>query len=358
MCAIAYKPNPVLSRAIKLYNRHKNPYLLHYGITKEASSLAEADKCSLMLPENDRDVLRIRAATGLDRSLMKNVRVRTGEGIAGVVYKDGLPILIDCEERIRKYLAAPRSRYKTPSSVSLPLGTANEVIGVLNLSDKHSGKPFTEYDVSVLSAFALQIFFILKLSICHRKSEHMRELSTTDFLTGIFNRRYFNIRLNAEHQLLKRRGGQLSLAILDIDNFKLFNDTEGHLAGDRILKKIASIMSHTIRANDAVVRLGGEEFAVIMPQTSKTEAFGIAERIRNNIKMCIQPTWTKFPQPLITASIGIAEYDNCRDPIESLMEKADKAMYTAKVKGKDCTVLYDSGGRSLFQGGCDGKNNS
>jgi len=331
----------VLSNITRLYSNHKNPHRLYCSIAREASRLLRAEKCSLMLADGDRNLLRISAATGLDRCLMENVAVRTGEGIAGKVYRDGVPILIDSEEGIRKYVMSPRPRYRTPSSLSLPLGLANEVIGVLNLSDKRSGKPFTENDLQVLSYFALQIFLILKLSLSYRESQQMRELSTTDFLTGLFNRRYFDIRLNEEYQLLNRTGGNLSFAILDIDDFKLFNDTEGHVSGDRVLKEMATIMAHTIRANDILVRFGGEEFAIIMPQTSGGEAFNVAERIRHNIKSFIQPLWTKFPKKQMTVSIGISVYHNCKEPIENVIDRADRALYKGKTQGKDCTVLYD-----------------
>ncbi len=102
-------------------------------------------------------------------------------------------------------------------------------------------------------------------------------------------------------------------------------------------------MTKTTRVNDVLVRFGGEEFAIIMPQTSKIEAFNVAERIRNNIKNLIQPTWKKFPRKYISVSIGIAMYPECGDPKENIIRWADKAMYKAKTQGKDCTVVWDAG---------------
>jgi len=337
---MAHELSPDYNRIIRLYAKFKDPYKLYCSITREAARLANAERCTLMLHDNDRQVLRVSAVTGIDRYLIEGIKIRSGEGIAGKVYEAGVPILIDSEERIREYAELPRPGYKTPSSLSLPVGFAKEIIGVLNLSDKHSGEPFTEVDLSTLSPFVLHIFFILKLSMCYRETERMRELSTTDFLTGLFNRRYFDIRLEDEYQRVRRNGGWFSLAMVDIDNFKLFNDTEGHLAGDEILKKLASVMGHTIRTNDILARFGGEEFVIIMPQTSETTAFKVAERIRNDIKNIIRSGWKRFPMKKITVCIGISSYCDGREPMENVVNRADMALARAKQQGKDCTVLY------------------
>ena len=340
MSKLARELNPVYNRISRLYAKRKDPCKLYSGIIKEAADLVKAEKCSLMLEDKEMPVLRVSAFTGADGYHIEKVQVRAGEGIAGRVYKAGAPILIDCAERIKEYIVSPRPRYKTVYSLSLPLGVANEVIGVLNLSDKRSGGPFTVNDLAMMSAFAMQAFFIIKLSLCHRESELMRALSTTDFLTGLFNRRYFDIRLEEEHQRINRAGGWFSLAMVDIDNFKLFNDTEGHLAGDRILKEIASIMTRTIRANDVLARFGGEEFVIIMPQTSEMTAFKVAERIRGDIKNLILPKWKNFPCKRVTVCIGISSYCDSKEPTDSVIERADRALCKAKLQGKDCTVLY------------------
>lgn len=334
--------NPVFFGAAQLYSKHRDPDELYRVITREASALAKTERASLMLLDRERNVLRLCAATGLEPSLIGRAELRAGEDIAGKVCEDGKPILLDSDRALRRYIDPPRPGYKTCSSLSLPLGFGEDIIGVLNLSDKCSGEPFRESDLLLLSGFALQTFFILKLSSSYMASEHMRLLSTTDFLTGLFNRRYFNIRMNEEYRLVKRLGGLLSLAILDIDDFKLFNDTEGHPSGDRILKEIASVMAATVRANDILVRFGGEEFAVIMPQTSEAEAFNLAERIRRNVKHSIPRSWKKFPKEQMTLCAGIAVHQNCQDPIEALVERADRALYTAKLQGKDRTVLYSA----------------
>jgi diguanylate cyclase (GGDEF)-like protein len=168
----------------------------------------------------------------------------------------------------------------------------------------------------------------------------MKELSVTDPLTGLFNRRFLRERFIEEIHRSERYDSTFSLAIFDIDDFKLFNDTEGHLAGDTVLKELASIARRCIRVNDILSRFGGEEFAVLMPQTNKEEAFVVAERIRKSIKESSMHKWGKFPRPSITVSIGIASFPHNGRTIDELIEHTDVALYKAKSMGKDRTVIY------------------
>ncbi len=323
--------------ASSLYSLYREPRLLYEGIVSEASSLADAEKCSLMMSDGN-GMLEVQSARGINMALMENVRVRRGEGISGKVYEQGLPVLITGEKDLKNYGNTPRSHYKTSSSLSMPLKVADEIIGVLNLSDKRSGISFAQTDVSMLSPFILQASALLKLGIYHDSLEEMKKLSMTDSLTGLFNRRYFDIRLEEEYLRAKRYNLILSLAIMDIDDFKLFNDTEGHIAGDGILKEVAYIMTAAIRSHDILARFGGEEFTIIMPQTSEAEALSVSERIRENIKSNIKPAWKRCPKKRLTVSSGIATYPECGPTKEEIIRCADNALYKAKSLGKDRTI--------------------
>lgn len=327
-------------QASSLYSLYQERGRLYEGIVSEASTLADAEKCSLMMP-HDKEMLEVRAAKGINRWLMENVRVRKGEGIAGKVYEQGIPALINGEDAIRNYGSSPRSHYKTLSSLSLPLKVADETIGVLNLSDKRSGVSFEQSDISLLSPFLLQASTLLKLCVCNDTLEEMKKLSMTDSLTSLFNRRYFDIRLEEEFLRAKRYNLVLSVAILDIDDFKPFNDTEGHIAGDSILKEVAYIMGCAVRSHDILARFGGEEFAIIMPQTTKTEAFRVSERIRENIKRNIKPTWKRYHKKQLTICSGVATYPESGPAKEELIRCADKALYQAKKLGKDMTIFWE-----------------
>lgn len=151
------------------------------------------------------------------------------------------------------------------------------------------------------------------------------DLAVRDGLTGLFNRRYFNELINVELSRLKRVPSSLSLLMLDIDNFKNYNDTQGHPAGDEVLKKAAQVFRNSVRAMDIVCRYGGEEFIVMLPQTEKGAAQIIAERLRVQAGLYL-PT---------TVSIGIATLPQDAQNVEELIQKADDALYQAKKSGKN-----------------------
>ncbi|MGZ3493301.1 MAG: diguanylate cyclase [Thermodesulfobacteriota bacterium] len=156
--------------------------------------------------------------------------------------------------------------------------------------------------------------------------EEVRRLSITDDLTGLYNHRHFFKTLEAELARLKRQRTSLSLMMFDLDNFKSYNDLYGHLEGDKVLKKMGEIVSHSIRFNvDSGYRYGGDEFAVLLIGASVEQAMAIAERIRSFIEQA------EF-QKKTTVSIGLSEY---RDPLdlEEFVKSADDAMYIAKHSG-------------------------
>ncbi len=171
----------------------------------------------------------------------------------------------------------------------------------------------------------------LKYEIKQREKveEKLRLLSTTDELTGAYNRRAFNEHLSANIGRAKRYNELLSIFLLDIDNFKNINDSYGHDVGDLALKALARIVKESIRQDDIVARWGGEEFTILLPETGKDAALQLAERLREKI------SGHDFPKVgHITVSIGLAELQ-VDDNSDSLVKRADLALYQAKDAGKN-----------------------
>lgn len=170
------------------------------------------------------------------------------------------------------------------------------------------------------------------------ESEHRyKELSLVDELTKLFNKRYFNTQLQLEVERANRHGQPLSLMLMDIDNFKHHNDTYGHADGDRVLARLGQVVAESLRVNDVPCRYGGEEFTIILPETSGEKATVVAERIRTRFAGEIfQPT----PQDTVrkTISIGVTQY-RAGESGQSLLERADQNMYEAKQSGKNRYVL-------------------
>jgi diguanylate cyclase (GGDEF)-like protein/PAS domain S-box-containing protein len=163
----------------------------------------------------------------------------------------------------------------------------------------------------------------------------LEQLATRDGLTGLANRRCFDETLHAEWARALRQRQPLSLLMVDVDNFKAYNDANGHLGGDECLKRIATAVASEMRANDLVARYGGEEFAVILPNQSLKGAASVAERIRTRVEQLQVPS-RLAPARRVTVSIGaataIASPDNCASELVAI---ADAALYRAKHMGRN-----------------------
>ena len=340
-CHRHMKDIDVLGAAAEHITPVRDPEQLYEAILETSVRIAEAERGSLMLMDgSDSSCLTIKAAKGINRRLLGEIKINSGEGIAGRVFKDGVPLLVKDIEHNEWGHGERNPKYSTGSFISIPLKIGEKTIGVLNITDKITGEIFSEDDMHLLRSFASYASIALERSNYYSLAGHLRELSITDSLTGLFNRRYFEERFYEELHRSERHNLTFSLAMLDIDDFKLFNDTEGHLAGDEILKSISGIAKDNLRIIDVIARFGGEEFAIIMPQTEKPEALQVAERIRDSIKERIPKMWNEFPRDAITVSIGIATYPADGKDRKDIIRSADKALYRAKMEGKDRTVLW------------------
>lgn len=168
-----------------------------------------------------------------------------------------------------------------------------------------------------------------------RSNELLLELSNTDHLTGLFNRRYLMESLDKELQRAVRKQGCLSLILLDIDYFKSVNDTFGHVQGDVVLQKVSQQLQKELRGYDIAARYGGEEFIAVLPDASLKEAVFVAERIRGAIEQL------KFVGDIshlrLTASLGVAEFEapDCNNGVDAFIKQADDALYRAKANGRN-----------------------
>lgn len=178
----------------------------------------------------------------------------------------------------------------------------------------------------------------------HQLNEVLEQLSSLDGLTGIPNRRRFNSYIELEWKRAQRQKLNLSLILLDIDKFKLYNDTYGHLEGDECLKKVAKVLQSTVnRATDIVARYGGEEFAVVLPDTDLDGAIHIAETMRRNIENSQIPHASSTVSDVVTISLGVSSFHGCEgiQSIETLIDMADKALYEAKNSGRNRVECFD-----------------
>ncbi|MBL1210954.1 sensor domain-containing diguanylate cyclase [Geminocystis sp. GBBB08] len=187
--------------------------------------------------------------------------------------------------------------------------------------------------------FAEQIALILA-NISMR--QNLYEMTITDPLTGLYNRRYLDEILEAEVNFAFKNNQKLSIIMLDIDYFKKFNDTFGHKVGDFILTTISNILRKNTRKSDFVCRYGGEELTIVLPNTSLLEAKKIAEKMRIAIKE-LTLIYDNQPLPPITASFGVANFPENGLTSRQIIVVADNALYKAKKQGRDCVIIADEG---------------
>ena len=167
-------------------------------------------------------------------------------------------------------------------------------------------------------------------------NEILSQLSITDGLTKLHNHRYFQDHLTREIKRVSRTKQPLSLILLDIDDFKLLNDTHGHAAGDDVLTSLAAIMNDSARESDLIARYGGEEFVILMPNTDLAGAVHLAEKIRMAVETTRLIIGYSMKPIDITISLGVAVYDGNR---REFFSEADRALYQAKAAGKNCVII-------------------
>ncbi|MBI5443431.1 MAG: sensor domain-containing diguanylate cyclase [Deltaproteobacteria bacterium] len=313
---------------------------LFSAILGEACRITGAQKGSLMVAAQGARQLFVRAARGIHERIVEKLRIRSGEGVAGNVFATGEPVLVGNVELDTRFLRKNRSRYQTKSFVSFPIALGSQVLGVVNLSDKLSGENFVGEDLARLQAIATQAVLAIERSSYFLKNRELRKISITDPLTGLLNRRYFQERLAEEVDRAKRHDHPLSLIMIDIDHFKAYNDANGHPAGDKALVLVGRSLRGSIRAIDVVSRFGGEEFAVILPETRAEEALEIAERIRKEVESFYFPGEESLPGGRLTVSLGVAGFAEAAGDLKALILRAVQALYQAKGEGRNRVVGF------------------
>ncbi len=197
--------------------------------------------------------------------------------------------------------------------------------------------------ISVMILFGFIYWFAVRvLDRLRRAYQKIEYLAITDDLTGLFNRRYFFMRLDQEIDRSKRYKEDLACIMIDLDHFKNINDTYGHQAGDLVLKTVSNIIKHFSRNSDIVARYGGEEIIVLLPETDSESAVVFAEKIREAVEECSVPV-QKF-NVSVTASFGVSSLnltDEDEDAKKELIVKADRALYIAKKNGRNRVEYYD-----------------
>ena len=315
-----------------------DPAQTYQTIVTEAANLMNAERGSLLLLDESANALTVTAARGMRAPLNEVSQIPVGEGIAGSVLREGLP-LVGTVDNLGQ-ADSPERGYKTKSFISYPISIGNRRFGVLNLADKIGGGAYEASDLSVMDLVAPQIALAIERASWQQRANQFQLMSITDPLTGLHNRRYLEARLTEELSRSKRYNYPLSFMMIDIDDFKLYNDRNGHQAGDRALEITAQCLRAALRKIDVASRYGGEEFSILLPQTTLQEAGVLADRIRRKILSASFPHGKSQPQGAVTVSIGLSCFSASLDSAEAIVRAADRALYHAKSHGKNRAYAY------------------
>ncbi len=225
--------------------------------------------------------------------------------------------------------------YSTKSCIIAPLICQGRVVGVLNLADNIDGTSFNTEDIDIIELFRQLIG--ASIGNVHLFEKTQRQ-AKSDGLTGMLNHKTFYEHLETELRRCQRYGGQISIIMADIDNLKPINDNFGHRAGDCTIRQISRRISACIRNIDYAARYGGDEFAVILPNTSLTDAIVVAERM---VKMVAdQPIIWEQNEIKLSISVGVGQYNSTTQPGD-VTKSTDQALYSAKQAGKNTVKVFE-----------------
>ena len=318
----------------------REPEKTYKAILKHSMELLSAERASLWVFDEGTNEISLRAAEGFSVSNDEVIPKGIGEGISGGVLETGKAMVVSDLETAGLTAAPADRKYRTKSFISYPITMRGRKIGVLNVADKAGDDKFDDVDLSLLEILGPQIAVALESAEWHERATQFQLMSITDPLTGLLNRRYLEERLTDELNRSERYNYSMSCLMIDIDDFKSYNDRNGHQAGDVALKITAHALKGALRSADVACRYGGEEFCILLPQTSLSEAGVIAERMRQRVAEREYPYGKSQPLGNVTVSIGISTLGKYIDTGEKVIAAADRALYTAKAQGKNRIDFY------------------
>jgi diguanylate cyclase (GGDEF)-like protein len=309
-----------------------------------STALVSCDRVTLWLTDESETRLE-RTVPGQSQGCREQggneaVSVRFGEGLVGRVAERKKSLIVRDGAHDPRLIAEERRRSELPfAMLLLPLVAGNQVMGVAQFERDAPGA-FASRDLSRIQSLASQSAATLANVRAH---QDIYSQAVTDALTGLYNRRHMQVVLADECRRAKRYNHPLSVIMLDVDGFKSYNDTYGHVQGDVLLKMLSGILQTSVRGVDSIGRFGGEEFIVVMPETPPEEAYQAAERLRLAVAQTIFPGFADDPELVVfkTISLGVATFPSVTSDPQSLVTLADNALYRAKRGGRNQTIQAD-----------------
>jgi diguanylate cyclase (GGDEF)-like protein len=310
-------------------------------IMEKISDLLQPDTWSLLMLDENTQELYFEIAIGSGAERLRDVRLKLGEGIAGWVAQHGEPLLVENTAQDSRF--TPKvdelTHTETRSIVCVPIKAHDHVLGVIELVNALGKPSFGVDDIPILKSLADYAAIALENA---RYVQRIHELTITDDCTALFNARHLNFVLDTEIYRSNRYGYEFSIVFIDLDHFKQVNDAYGHLVGSKLLWMIGDSIKGHLRMIDYAFRYGGDEFVVLLPQTSKENALMVVRRVRDLLTNRVFFMEEKM-NIKVTASFGVASFPVDGRTRKELLRKADEAMYIVKNSTRNNIALAGQG---------------
>jgi diguanylate cyclase (GGDEF)-like protein len=300
-------------------------------IMEKMAEYFRPDTWSLLMVDEEKDELYFAIAVGAASEVLSKARLKVGEGIAGWVARHGQALIVPDVQNDSRFSSRldEMTQLQTRSVICIPLRSKHRVLGVIQLVNAHVG--LSEQELFFLQALC----DYAAISIENAKAvEKIQELTITDDCTGLFNARHLHKTLETEVYRSARFGYSFSVIFIDLDHFKQVNDTHGHLVGSRLLSEVGYLIKAQLRLIDFAFRYGGDEFVVLLPQTTKDQAVVVAKRLQDSLRsgtFCSEQGLNLN----LRASMGLATFPNDAQTPQDIIRQADEMMYMVKNSTRD-----------------------
>ncbi len=310
-------------------------------IMEKIDEFLQPENWSLLLLDEAKQELYFELAVGKASPALKDVRVKLGQGIAGWVAEKGETVVVPDTSKDTRFFhkVDEKTKSETQSIVAVPVKFRDTCLGVIELINCIGPDGFDQRDLRLLEA--LSDFAAIALENA-RHVKRIHELTITDDCTTLYNARHMGFILDTEIYRSQRYSYEFSLVFIDLDHFKQVNDTHGHLVGSRLLAEIGSALKSRCRLIDFAFRYGGDEFVLLLPQTSKESALNVARRLHKLVRETVWLTGEGL-NIHVTPSLGVASYPVDSRTKEGLLHLADEAMYLVKNTNRDSVAAANIG---------------
>lgn len=310
------------------------------SIVKYAMDLTDMQAGSIALYDEEKSEMEIRASVGFKGGGMEvgyRWPLRKG-GVTNMILSNNGPLFIPDISRDRCFDHSELKKIDVVALLAIPLLAEGKIMGILYLDD-FKPRELNEREIGMAGLLGMQAAIALdKLNIIEKTQQD----AFVDELTKLYNHRFYAKKIAEEFNRANRYENDLSLCMIDVDHFKHYNDTNGHPQGNKVLSKIASILSTQARNFDIVCRYGGEEFAIILPDTPRDSAYKFATRVCQKVAETNFDNGESQPLGRVTISAGVAAFPDDVSSAEELEDMADKALYRAKEGGRNRVCSLDT----------------